>query len=78
MGNIHQVEIVVHVDEPLSEEQQARLVSNLHERDGVQDAKFTTGRQHLMVVNYDSNKLHATDVLDYVKQENVHAELIGI
>jgi cell division protein FtsX len=78
MNDIHQVEVVVHVDEVLSEDQQAGLVSNLQERDGVEKARFTTGRDHLMVINYDSNKLHTTDVLGYVKQENVKAELIGI
>lgn len=78
MDDIHQVEIVVHVDETLTEEQRASLVSNLQERDGVEQARFTTGRDHLMVIDYDSNKLHSDDVLGYVKQENVNAELIGI
>jgi cell division protein FtsX len=78
MDNIHQVEVVIHVDETLDEEQQASLVSNLQERDGVEKARFTTGRDHLMVIDYDSNKLHTTDVLGYIKQENVNAELIGI
>jgi cell division protein FtsX len=78
MNDIHQVEVVVHVDEALSEEQRCGIVSNLQGRDGVEKAKFTTGRDHLMVIDYDSNKLHSDDVLDYVKQENVNAELVGI
>jgi len=78
MDNIHQVEVVIHVDETLSEEQQAGMVSNLQRRDGVEKARFTTGRPHLMLIDYDSNKLRTSDVLDYVKQENVNAELVGI
>ena len=78
MGDIHQVEIVVHVDEALDNDQQASLLSNLQGHDGVEKASFTTGRDHLMVIDYDSNKLHTTDVLKFVKQENVNAELIGI
>ena len=78
MDNIHQVEVVIHVDEALSEEQRAALVTNLQGRDGVEHARFTTGRDHLMLIHYDSNKLHTTEVLGYVKQENVNAELIGI
>lgn len=31
-----------------------------------------------MVIDYDSNKLHSDNVLDYVQQENVNAELVGI
>ena len=78
MDNIHQVEVVVHVDETLSEEQQARMVGNLLRRDGVEKARFTSGRPHLMLIDYDSNKLHTADVLAYVRQENVNAELVGI
>ena len=78
MTDTHQVEVVVHVDEALSEEQRSGLVSNLQGHDGVEKARFTTGRDHLMVIDYDSNKLHSDDVLGYVKQENVNAELVGI
>lgn len=78
MADIHQVEIVIHVDEALSEGQRTDLLSNLRERDGVEHARFTTGRDHLMVIDYDSTKLHSLDILGYVKQEHVNAELIGI
>ena len=78
MDEIHKVEVVIHVDETLNKEQQASLIVNLQEHDGVENARFTTGRDHLMVIDYDSNKLNTTDVLGYVKKENVHAELIGI
>jgi multidrug efflux pump subunit AcrB len=78
MNDIHQVEVLVHVDEALTEEQQASMVSNLQRRDGVEKVRFTTGRRHLMLIDYDPSKLHTIDVLGYVKQEKVHAELIGI
>ena len=48
------------------------------ECDGVEKARFSTGRNYLMVIDYDSNKLHSDEVLGYVKQENVNAELVGI
>ena len=78
MNNIHQVEVVVHVDEALSEEQRSGLISNLQGHDGVEKARFTPDRDHLMVIDYDSNKLRTSDVLNYIKGENVGAELIGI
>lgn len=78
MDNIHHVEVVIHVDEALSEEQRAALIANLQGCEGVEGARFTTDRDHLMVIDYDSNRLHAQDVLGYVKQEHVNAELIGI
>lgn len=78
MGNIHQVGIVIHVDEALTDAERTTLVSNLREREGVESASFTTGRDHLMVIDYDSSKLHSLDILGYVRQEHVNAELIGI
>lgn len=78
MENIHQVEVVIHVDEALTDEQRTALVSNLSGHDGIEHAIFTAGRDHLMLIDYDANKLHSIDVLDYVKKENVNAELIGI
>jgi hypothetical protein len=78
MTDMHQVEIVIHVDEALTEGQRTALVSNLRGHDGVEDARFTTGRDHLIVIDYDSNKLHSLDILSYVKQEDFNAELIGI
>jgi cell division protein FtsX len=78
MDKIHQVEVVVHVDEALNQEQRDKLVANLQRHDGVEKAMFTEGRRHLMLIDYDANKLQTTDVLGYVRQEHVNAELIGI
>ena len=68
MGNIHQVEVVIHVDEALTDDQRTTLLSNLSGHEGVAHARFTAGR----------NKLHSIDILNYIKQENVTAELVGI
>jgi cell division protein FtsX len=78
MDTIHQVEVVVHVDESLSDDRRASLVNKLQGRDGVERARFSPGRNHLMVINYDTNKLQTSDVLSFVKEENIGAELIGI
>jgi hypothetical protein len=78
MGNIHQVEVVIHVDETLTDEQRTTLVRNLSGHDGIENARFTAGRNHLMLIDYDSNMLHSIDILNYLKQENVNAELVGI
>jgi len=77
MTQTHQIEIVIHVDQTLSEDQRADLVKNLQGFDGVEDARFTPGREHLMLVDYDSSKLHAKDVLGFVQKEHLGAELVG-
>jgi len=78
MERIHQVEVVIHVDEALNEESRAQLIENLQRHDGVGKACFTDGRKHLILINYDPDKLQTIDVLGFVKQERVNAELIGI
>lgn len=78
MDNIHQVEIVIHVDDLLDEEQRNTLVSSIEGREGVEKAIFTKGREHLMLIDYDSNKIQSMDVLGFVREEHINAELVGI
>ena len=77
MGNVHQVEVLVHVDDALSDDQRSDLVGHLKGCDGVEDARFTPGRNHLMLVDYDRDQLHAQDVLGYVREAHTAAELVG-
>jgi hypothetical protein len=77
MATLHQVEIIVHVDEALAQEQRDGLIRDLQKHEGVQKAEFTPGREHLLKVDYDRDKLHAQDVLKFVQREHVGAELIG-
>ena len=71
------VEIVLHVDDELGFGRQQHLVDRLQSRNGVGYAHFTPGRPHLMVVDYDPNKLHALDVLGYVHSHDIGASLVG-
>ena len=75
---IHEVEVVIHVDETLGAEERGKLVDRLQQHAGIEHARFTSGRDHLMVINYDTSRLHASDVLNLVKREHLNAELIGI
>jgi hypothetical protein len=77
MANMHKVEIVVHVDDVLGEDQQAELIDDLKKRGGVAEAHFTPGRAHLLVIDYDTDELSAQDVLEHVKRDHLRAELIG-
>jgi len=86
MGNVaydlqnkpeHKVEIVVHVDEALTEGQRNDLVSSLEGSVGIARAEFCPLRYHLMLVQYDHNQMNSQDVLGRVASQSVHAELIG-
>jgi len=71
------VEIIVHVDETLGEHRRNDLVDALENTDGVKTAEFCPLRYHLMLVQYDRDSISSIDVLDRVKSQSVHAELIG-
>lgn len=77
MGNVHQVEVVVHVDDVLDEGQQAEMIKQLRDCAGVEDAHFTPGRAHLLLIDYDRDRVQSREVLDYVRQNHTGAELVG-
>ena len=74
---IHCVSDGVHFNDALSDGQRSDLVGHLKGCDGVEDARFTPGRNHLMLVDYDRDQLHAQDVLGYVRETHTAAELVG-
>jgi len=73
----YKVEIVVHVDEALGEQRRNDLIETLNGTEGIHSAEFCPLRFHLMLVQYDRNNINSQDVLDKVKEQRVHAELIG-
>ena len=77
MTTMHKVEIVVHVDDVLGEAEQTELVNDLTRHGGVEEAHFTPGRAHLLVIDYDRDQITAQDVLEQVKRDNLRAELVG-
>ena len=77
MGNIHQVEVVVHIDDALNEGQRADMVRQLRDCAGVEDARFSPGHDHLLLIDYDRDCIQSKDVLGYVQQTHEGAELVG-
>ena len=71
------VEIVVHVDEELGEIQRGELVDYLTSTDGVSAAEFCPLRFHLMLVQYDRERITSQDVIRRVNTQAIHASLIG-
>jgi hypothetical protein len=71
------VEIVVHIDEEMDQTQRVDLVDFLTQTDGVSTAEFCPLRFHLMLVQYDRDRVTSQDVLRRVKSRKVTARLIG-
>jgi hypothetical protein len=71
------VEIVVHIDESLSTPDLADLESSLCEDYGIEKVHINPTRQHLMLIDFSPEDVNSMEVLAYVKNKGVHAELIG-
>jgi hypothetical protein len=73
----HIVEIIVHINENLREQQRADLIIALEGDDGITAAEFCPLRYHLILVRYDRDLYSSQDVLERVTSKNVSARLIG-
>lgn len=71
------VEIVVHIDETLDPVQREALAISLENSDGIETCIFCESRFHLMLVNYDRNQITSQDIIGRVREQQLHAKLIG-
>lgn len=73
----HDVAVVMHIDEELSDDQIHRLEQNLSNRPGVMSACVHESARHLMLIDYDPEIAVSTELLAGVRSEGLHAELVG-
>ena len=71
------IEVVIHIDESLSDPDIANLEHSLCEDYGIENAHVNPTRQHLMLVDFSPENVNSMQVLGYVKNKGVHAELVG-
>lgn len=71
------VEIIVHIDESLSKPAIRELENSLCDDYGIEKVRINPTRQHLMMVDFAPDSISSVQVLNYVKNKGVHAELIG-
>ena len=71
------VEIVVHIDETLDDKNLSQLEESLCQDFGIECVRIHPNRQHLMLVDYLPDNVDTMQVLNYVKNKGVNAELVG-
>jgi len=72
------VDVLIHIDQTLDHERLASMTSKIATIGGVTSAEGHDAKPHLVIVTYDADKVHATDILAAVKAQGVSAELIGL
>lgn len=76
-SSVAKLDIVVHVDELLDEQNRQRVEHAMKKAEGIERAHFNDKRQHLLLVGYDPAQTSSTKILNLVKQQNLNAQLIG-
>jgi hypothetical protein len=72
------VDIIVHVDENIDHDHREALTERVRGVSGVVAVRLDDTKPHLMIVEYDPDAIKAIDVLNCVKEDGVHAELVGL
>ena len=71
-------DVVVHIDETLATDELNSLVDAIRGVDGVISAGAQDNTPHLVAVLYNPDNVNSKEILDKVKNEGCHAELVGI
>jgi len=71
------IEVIVHIDESLSDEYLSQLEKHLCKDYGISNARISPRHHHLMLVDYLPDNIDSVQVLTHVKNKGVHAKLVG-
>ncbi|MEN8212798.1 MAG: ATP-binding protein [Pseudomonadota bacterium] len=72
------VDIIIHVDENIDHDHRQSLADKVREMTGIVVARLDDAKPHLMIVEYDPDAVKSIDILECVKSDGVHAELVGL
>ena len=78
MKDIDLADLTVHVDESLDAPGRMRVEQALRGLRGVISVHVGSGTPHLFVVQYNPDETGSKAILNCVKDQQVHAELIGM
>jgi hypothetical protein len=71
-------DVTIHLDETIDHDRRMKIADVVRMLAGVTDVAHHDEKPHLMIVKYDPAKVSAHGLLDAVRGEGVHAELIGL
>lgn len=75
---IQLVDVTVHIDETLDESRRGELVEKVRARAGVVGVGYRDEKPHLMTIEYNPDETNSTELLNFIKGQGVHGELIGL
>ena len=76
--DIKMVDVTIHIDESLDHDKRATLVEKVRKHEGVIGVGHHDEKPHLMVVEYNPDQTSSKNLLELVKSDGIHAELVGL
>jgi hypothetical protein len=71
------IEVVIHINENLNSKFRNSLSEKVSNIEGVISTGLIDQLPHLMIVGFDSEQTKSLHVLDGVRKNGVHAQLVG-
>lgn len=71
-------DVIIHIDEDLRDEDIREIERDIGLVTGVYSACVNDRARHLLLVDYDPEGVHASELLSMVRQHGLGAELVGM
>ena len=71
-------DVMIHIKETLNDSARAELETKMLNLDGVVSPRFNPGKEHLMVIAYDTEKANTAALLAKVRSAGYTAQLVGM
>lgn len=78
MTDTKMVDVTLHIDEAIGADKREALRDDILGRNGVMGAVMQPKTPHLLVVEYDPERITSTQLLETVTAKGLHAELVGL
>ena len=72
------VDVLIHVNESLDNQQRVQLEQTMRDLDGVIAPRFNPEHPHLMLVAFNPQHVQSKVLLQQVESVGYHAQLIGV
>lgn len=71
-------DIMIHINETLSEESRTALEDTMRKVDGVVSPRFNAGKEHLLMIAFDPDKTKAIALLEKTRAAGYTAQLVSM
>jgi hypothetical protein len=71
-------DVMIHINESLSGEARTSLENTLRKVEGVVSPGFNAGKEHLLVITYDTEKTNTAELLAKARAAGYTAQLVGM